>query len=406
MIFIPLDIYSFNPKAVVMKLFIITSSIFLMMHTYAQQKDSIITTSAQVHVFKPETVPATTDQIKQLNIPKGFTISPFVTDLEKPRMMAVTTNGTVYVTQRNGKIIALRDDNNDGRADIIKTALTLKDAHGLAIDGNLLYIATIKEVFTAKINNDDSLGSPTKIIENLPDGGQHPNRTLAFGPDGKLYVSVGSDCNACTETTEEHATLLQFDKNGKNKKNFAKGLRNTIGFAWEPQTQKLYGLDHGIDWLGDDTQKEELNILEEGNHYGWPYIYENGKYNLADQPKDSSWQEFVKKTTNPVMLFTAHSAPMNLLFYKGDMFPSEYKGSAFLSFRGSWNRKEPSGYKLMTLEFNNGEAGDAKDFLTGFLFDNGKKYFGRPVGLIEMPDGALLFSDDTNGIIYRISYNQ
>ena len=117
-------------------------------------------------------------------------------------------------------------------------------------------------------------------------------------------------------------------------------------------------------------------------------------------------KNFQKKTTNPVMLFTAHSAPMNLLFYKGTMFPSQYKGSAFISFHGSWNRKEPSGYKLMTLKFNNGNPEKSEDFLTGFLFDNGKKFFGRSVGLIEMPDGALLLSDDSNGIIYRISYSR
>lgn len=389
-----------------MKYIIIIFSVFYIISGTAQQKDSIITTSAQVHVFKPETVPAAPEHLKQLKIPNGFKIEPFATDLGKPRIMAVTTNGSVYVTQRSGKITLLRDDNGDGKAEIIKTALQLKDVHGLAINENLLYIVTIKEVYTAKINSDHSLGTLTKIIDGLPDGGQHPNRTLAFGPDGKLYVSVGSDCNACTETTEEHATLLQYDKDGKNKKIFAKGLRNTIGFAWHPQTKVLYGMDHGIDWLGEDTQKEELNVLEEGKHYGWPYIYDNGEYNLTDQPKDSNWSEFAKKTTNPIMLFTAHSAPMNLLFYKGNMFPTQYRGSAFISFHGSWNRKEPSGYKLMTLKFDNGNPEKAEDFLTGFLFNSGKKYFGRPVGLIEMPDGALLVSDDSNGIIYRISYAQ
>ena len=131
-----------------------------------------------------------------------------------------------------------------------------------------------------------------------------------------------------------------------------------------------------------------------------------GKFNLSDQPKDSTWEEFSKKTTNPKMLFTAHSAPMNFIFYKGNMFPKEYKGTAFISFHGSWNRKTPSGYKVMNLTFENGKPQNASDFLTGFLTDNGTKCFGRPVGLVEMPDGALLLSDDHSGIIYRISYSE
>ena len=388
-----------------MKWIIFTLCSFCILKLSAQQKDSIITTSEQVHVFKPETVDATSDRINQLKLPKGFKVTPFATDLGKPRMMAVTEDGAVYVTRRNGEITLLRDNNNDGKADLTKTVVTLKDAHGLAIDGDQLYIVTINDVFSTNINNDNSLGPLIKIIENMPDGGQHPNRTLAIGPDGKLYVSVGSACNACDEPREESATLLQFDKEGKNKKIFAKGLRNTIGFAWEPTTKKLYGLDHGIDWLGDDSQKEELNILEEGNHYGWPYIYDDGKYNVTDQPKDSSWEEFAKKTTDPVMSFTAHSAPMNLLFYQGNMFHPQYKGMAFMSFHGSWNRKEPSGYKMMTLTFKDGKPEKAEDFLTGFLVDNKTKYFGRPTGLVEMPDGALLLTDDSNGVIYRISYD-
>ena len=278
-----------------MKWIYITLSIFFIVNSAAQQKDSIITTSTHVHVFKPEILPASPDNINQLKLPDGFSIAPFATDLGKPRMMVVTTDGTVYVTRRSGEITLLRDDNNDGKADIINTALKLKDVHGLALDGNQLYIVTVNEVFTAKINSDHSLGSLIKIIENLPDGGQHPNRTLAIGPDGKLYVSIGSDCNACAETREEHATLLQFDKDGKNQKIFSKGLRNTIAFTWEPKTKVLYGLDHGIDWLGDDTQHEELNKLEEGKHYGWPYIFDNGEYNVTDQPKDSNWKEFSKK---------------------------------------------------------------------------------------------------------------
>jgi len=403
--------FSFLYKSHIFPIYIMKKIVFIFLifpciNLFAQQKDSVITTSKQVHVFKPEKIEATPERINNLKLPSGFEISIFAKDLGKPRIMAVTPDGSVYVTRRSGAVNLLQDRNNDGKAEINKKVLDLKGAHGLAIKDDFLYIITVTEVVKGKINKDHSIGTLTKIIEDLPDGGQHPNRTIAFGPDEKLYISVGSDCNACAETREKNATLLQIDASQKKPKIFAKGLRNTIGFAWHPETNVLYGMDHGIDWLGDDDQKEELNKIEEGKHYGWPYIYGNGEYNLTDQPEDSSWEEFSKKTTNPEMLFTAHSAPMNFIFYKGNMFPQEYKGSSFISFHGSWNRKPASGYKLMNLTWENGNPKEASDFVTGFLTDNGTKYFGRPVGLVEMPDGSLLLSDDSSGIIYRITYSK
>jgi len=370
-----------------------------------QSKDSIISEAAQVHVFKPQKVAATPKAIKSLKLPAGFKINVFASNLGKPRMMVVHNN-QVYVSRRSGEITMLTDTNNDGKADTQKTVITKKGVHGLAIHEDTLYIITVNDVFKGLIHKDGTIGDLKTIITNLPDGGQHPNRTLAIGPDGKLYISIGSDCNACAETREESATLLQFDTNGKNKKIFAKGLRNTIGFDWEPKTQKLYGMDHGIDWLGDDIQKEELNLIEEGNDYGWPYIYGKGNYNKADQPKNMTYKEYSRKSTHPVMEFTAHSAPMNLLFYKGTMFPKEYQNAAFITFHGSWNRKDPKGYKVMHLRFNEGTPVKATDFITAFLSTDGRSFFGRPVGLAELPDGSLLLSDDSNGVIYRITYSE
>ena len=253
---------------------------------------------------------------------------------------------------------------------------------------------------------DGSAEELKELITDLPDGGQHPNRTIAFGPDGMMYISIGSTCNACAETNDESATILRADPDGNERKVFAKGLRNTIGFDWEPSTGDLYGMDHGIDWLGDDEQKEELNKISEGADYGWPYIYSDGNYNKADEPKNMSWEEYAAKSTEPEMLFVAHSAPMAFQFYEGEMFPEEYRNSALVTFRGSWNRKPASGYKVMKVDFENGSPVNSEDFVTGFLTDDGSAHFARLVGLVEMPDGAVLVSDDTNGVIYRISYQK
>src|SRR5690606_33479663 len=287
----------------------------------AQVKDSVISENVTGHIYKPQLVDPSEERIAQLQLPEGFRIEKFAEDLGEPRILAVSPQGNIYVSRRPGDILMLKDSNNDGKADQQQSVLTKKDVHGLAFHEDMLYYVTVNEVFRAPLKEDGSLGAEEKIMENLPDGGQHTNRTLAFGPDGKLYISVGSTCNACAETRDENATLIQADADGKNRKIFAKGLRNTIGFDWHPETGELFGMDHGIDWLGDDEQKEELNRITEGSDYGWPYIYADGKFNKADKPKEMSWEEYAAKTVEPELLFTAHSAPMAFEFYEGDMFP-------------------------------------------------------------------------------------
>lgn len=387
-------------------LFALTFLVGLTVRPNAIAQDTVVTASVHGYVFKPAHVEATDERVSQLTLAPGFTIQKFAEGLGQPRMLVVRDDSTVYVTRREGDVLLLRDTDGDGRADEKKSVWQKDQVHGIALKDDQLYLVTVNEVFRADIKSDGTLKEPKQIMKDLPDGGQHPNRTIEFGPDGKLYISVGSTCNACDETREESATLLVADADGKNRKIFASGLRNTIGYDWHPATGALYGLDHGIDWLGDDEQKEELNKLEEGGNYGWPYIYGDGKYNPADAPPNGvPYATYAKQVTLPVLQLPAHCAPLDMIFYEGQQFPEEYQNDAIATLRGSWNRSEPSGYKVVRIHFDaQGNPTEYTDLVSGFLVDGNRKQFARVVGLAPYPDGSVLFSDDTGGVIYRLSY--
>jgi glucose/arabinose dehydrogenase len=363
------------------------------------------TTQVEGYVFRPALVPADAANVNQLKATSGFKVAKFAEGLGKPRILAVSPAGMVYASDRDaGIVMLLVDTNKDGVADDKKTVANIKQAHGLSIYKNKMYIVAVNEVYVADMNADGTLGQPKLLIDDLPDGGQHPNRTISFGPDGKMYLTVGSTCNACPEPNGENATILVANEDGSGRKVFAKGLRNTIGFGWHPESGEMWGMDHGIDWLGDDEQKEEVNQIKMGADYGWPYIYGEGKYNPADRPQgDTTYQQYLQKTTLPSLTYQAHSAPMQMAFYNGTMFPAEYKNDAFVAMRGSWNRSVPVGYKIVRLHFENGKPVRFEDFVTGFLVNNNKAHFARLVGVATHTDGSLLFSDDTNGVIYRVS---
>ncbi|MET0173899.1 MAG: YbhB/YbcL family Raf kinase inhibitor-like protein [Agrobacterium vaccinii] len=374
---------------------------------FAQQGDGTevrITTN----VFKPNKVAPTSDRIGQLKLPEGFSVEPFAQGLGNSRIIAVSDKGYVYVSRREeGDVLLLKDEDGDGKADTAPVQVAARaQAHGLAIKDDKLYLVTVKEVFVADIRGDGTLGPLEMIIGDLPDSGQHPNRVMAFGPDGMLYISVGSTCNACNESNAENATVLRATPDGKSRTIFASGLRNTIGFDWHPETGELWGLDHGIDLLGDDVQPEELNRLEQGKQYGWPHVFGSGDIYPQSTPVGGLTKEQWRDQSEPMVIgYTAHAAPMQLKFYTGSSFPAEYAGDAFATMRGSWNRNPASGYEIVRLRFENGQPKTIEPFLTGFLTDGGKTHFARPVGLAVAKDGALLMADDANGVIYRISYS-
>lgn len=368
----------------------------------------------QGNYYDTATIKPSVERIKSLKLPAGFSIAKFA-EISNPRILAVSNDGTIYVSQRDpGTLTMLKDTNGDGVADVQKVVAEKKQLHGVYVDGGKLYFTTVKEVYVADIQNDGTLGEPRMIISDLPDAGQHPNRTIAV-QNGKLWITVGSTCNACDESNLENATILTTDLNGQNRKIYASGLRNTIGFGWHPVSKKLFGMDHGIDMLGDNDQEEELNEIKEGAKYGWAYVYANGKlnpHNIVPKPLGLTNADWAKQSQGPILLYTPHAAPMQMAFYTGSQFPGEYKNDGFVAMRGSWNRNPPSGYEIVRIRFDkSGNPQKIESFLNGFLVKGGAPdgkdaHFARPVGLVQAKDGALLLTDDTNNIIYRISYNQ
>jgi Raf kinase inhibitor-like YbhB/YbcL family protein len=377
---------------------------------HAQQGDGT-NVAISTHVFKPNKVAPTPERLAQIRAPDGFAVQPFATGLKNTRVLAIAPNGNVYVSRRDqGDVLLLRDTNGDGHADGSPNIVANRSgAHGLAIHEGKLYLVTVKEIFVSDIKPDGTLAGLKMLIGDLPDAGQHSNRTIAFGPDGMLYVSVGSTCNACNESNPENATILRASPDGKSRTIVATGLRNMIGFDWNPTTGELWGMDNGMDFLGDEVQPEELNKIEQGKQYGWPHIWGTDGVNPQSTPVGDITKGEWKALSTPMVLgYTAHAAPMQMVFYRGGYgsngYPAEYVGDAFVTMRGSWNREVASGYEIVRIHFEAGQPKSFEPFVTGFLTDGGQTHIARPMGLAIAPDGSLLMADDANGFIYRVSY--
>ncbi|MGC3947027.1 MAG: PQQ-dependent sugar dehydrogenase [Chryseolinea sp.] len=363
-------------------------------------------TNASVNTNFPQHEMFDDAMVSRLKVPEGFAVTVAATGLGKPRMMTFSDKGDLYVTRRDqGDVLQLIDTDHDGRFDQLHTVLSkFPGVHGIAIRDGYLYVISNRELKRAKLQQDGSALEPELLIKDLPDGGQHGNRTIAFGPDGMLYISIGSDCNDCNESNPEHATMVVARPDGSARRIYARGLRNTIGFDWHPQTKEMWGADNGTDWRGDDIPPEELNQIKENAHYGWPLIY--GKRipdETREEPVGSTKKQFASTTEPSLIDFPAHSAPINLIFLtKAKSYPNEYQDDALISFHGSWNKKNPDGFKVVRVRFDNGRPGGMEDFLSGFLSADGSTRFGRPAGLAVSPSGNVYVSDDANGVIYCI----
>jgi glucose/arabinose dehydrogenase len=359
------------------------------------------TSSATGYLTRPNADKFSDDKLAKLKVPAGFAISVFAKDVKGARMMVqAPTGGPIYVSQPSEGTISVLDPDKDGA---VATPLVtgLKKVHGLAIgpDG-ALYAVALKEVYRIDLKTK----AKKVVVKDLPDVGQHENRSIGISPDGKLFIAIASNCNSCVDPNEQMATLQVAELDGSKRRTFAKGLRDTIGFDWHPTTHELWGMDHGVDWRGDELPPEELNALTDGSDYGWPYCYLDKKPdpNLIDDPEGETKDQYCAKTTAPTLTFAAHSAPISLRFYNKTAFPEKYREGAFVSMHGSWNRKSPVGYDVQFVPFKAGKPTKAEPFISGWLAPNKKSIFGRPAGLLVLADGSLLISDDLNGTIYRV----
>jgi len=360
--------------------------------------------------FTPRRLELSDILLRRLQVPADFRVTVFARGVTDARMIAVAPDGVVYITQPSlNRVTALWDRGGTGVADTRRVVVSgLTSVHGIVIHARKLYLASPRQLYVADLRADGTAGAPRPLGKRLPVGGRHPNRTLGFGADGLLYLSVGSNCNDCVESNPEQAAILQLHPDGSGRRVFARGLRNTEAFDWHPVTHAMWGMDQGSDDRGPDTPPEELNLLLDGKDYGWPWCYGRQQVDaMTPGHPDKMTKEQFCPTTEPATLgYQAHSSPLQLKFYTGNQFPAAYHHDAFLTFHGSWNRRPAVGYKVVRIRFNaEGQPTRFEDFLTGFLTDNGTAQFGRPCGLAMLPDGSLLIGDDSNGVIYRVAYH-
>jgi len=347
----------------------------------------------------PEHLDFLPEMVNLLKVPEGWNVAIAASGLGKPRMLYHTPFG-MYVTRRDtGDVLLLKDINNDGKFEDAKTVVAeFKGVHGITMKDGSIYLCNNNELRRYKINADGTLTNKEMLFNDMPSAGQHPNRTMDFGPDGKLYISIGTMCNDCKESDREAATIVQVDPITWKRTIFASGLRNNIGFDWHPQTNEMWGMDNGGDAKGDDWPPEELNNIKEGKNYGYPFAYAKKEVDQSrEDPAGNSKEKWAENTEPSVMEFQAHMAPIGFQFFPKN---SPYSGDALVNWHGSWNRSKPVGFKVQRVKFVNGQLQGAEDFLTGFL--KGKTRFGRPAGVAITSTGDVFISDDANGVIYSI----
>ena len=359
--------------------------------------------AAKLAPVAPPPIAAAVDKLPtaRLKVPAGFNIEVYAAGMANARSLAEGDKGMVFVGSRLvGNVYAIA--NKDGKRSVKVLASGLYRPNGVAFRNGTLYIAELSKV--SKIDKvEDSLDGPPKltmIYDNLPKDEAHGWKFIAIGPDNKLYVPVGQPGNNVLHD-DAHGQIRRMNLDGTDVEVVARGIRNTVGFDWNPETKQLYFTDNGRDWMSEDVPQDELNrVTKVGEHFGAPYCLQG---NISDP--EFGWGHSCSEFTPPVGLMGPHSASLGMRFYTGSMFPKSYKNAIIVARHGSWNRSKKVGGDVVVVKLNkDGTVKSMEPLITGFLEDN--KYIGRPVDVMQMKDGSLLVSDDWNGAVYRVTYGK
>ena len=374
-------------------------------------------TSNQAASLSPHPVPPTVTPVDKLplskvKLPSGFKIELWSSGHPGARTMVMGDKGTMFMgTRAIGRVYAIVD--KDGKKEV-KTLLSAQSfpagsfvqPNGLAFRDGSLYVLAINRVYRydnieSKLDNP---GTPVDLTEKfgLPPEAHHNWKYAAFGPDGKLYIQIGSNCNICETNPGIHGQIRRYNADGTGMEIVARGIRNTVGFDWHPVTKELWFTDNGRDWAGNGGPEDELNRIpkeKEGASFGFPYCHAMG---IPDP--DVKRPNPCAGVILPAALTGPHAAGLGIKFYTGNMFPKEYKNVAFIARHGSWNREKKYGYDVVMARVNKDNTAEIVPFMTGLLDEKANAFYGRPAYVFQMPDGALLVSDETSGAVYRISY--
>lgn len=357
----------------------------------------IVVLAALLYIVSADQQKLPLDKIK---LPPGFKIDIYAADVPGARSMTLSPNGTLFVgTRDEGKVYAILDTDHDGKAEeVITIASGLHLPNGVAFRNGSLYVAEVSRILRYDDIESRLHDPPQPVVVNdqFPDDEWHGWKFIRFGPDGMLYVPVGAPCNIC-EPTDPHATIMRMNANGTGLEIYARGIRNTVGFDWDSNGD-LWFTDNGRDYLGDNSPPDELNYApQQGMNFGFPYCHGT---NISDP--EFGWKHNCSEFTPPAMELGPHVASLGMRFYTGSMFPADYKDQIFIAEHGSWNRKDPIGYRITLVRLKNNKAVNYTVFAEGWL--QGDTAWGRPVDVEVMSDGSLLVSDDRAGVIYRITY--
>ena len=339
--------------------------------------------------------------VSKLNLPDGFTVEIWAHGLPGGRAMALGDNGKIYVgTRAIGRVYEVTDNGDRRSVRVVVDKIT--QPAGVEFANGSLYVMAIDKALRFDGIEGNPNVAPVDMTAkfNLPPLQHHNWKYIRFGPDKKLYVPFGAPCNIC-EPTAEYAQIRRYNPDGSGMEVIARGVRNTQGFDWNPKTGELWFTDHGRDWMGDAGPQDELNrISKTGLNFGYPYCHAQGVPDADFKKADPC-----KGVTLPVTLMGPHAAAMGVLFYTGKMFPAEYRDTMFIARKGSWNRTTKFGFDVINVRATpDGKNVKVTPFMTGFMNPKDQSFWGRPAYLLQMPDGAMLVSDEQLGAIYRVSY--